>query len=359
MTEITPKTPGSLGYRMPAEWEAHAALWLAWPHDADTFAGCLREVEETYLQIIEALAGEEEIRLLVRDRALREEVERRLRGRGIPPGQVRLIEAGYGDVWIRDYGPTFVRNDRGETAMVDWSFNSWGGKYPELLEDTKIPARIGELFPMPRFVPGMVLEGGSIEVNGEGLLLTTEQCLLHPNRNPGLSREEIEHRLKSFLGVEGIIWLKGGIAGDDTDGHVDDVARFVAPGTVVAVVETDEGDENHGILQENLRRLKAATSPMGNPLRIIPLPTPGRVEQGGDRLPASYANFYIGNRTVLVPTFGHPCDAQALKIIGSVFPGRQAREIDCRNLVRGYGAIHCISLQEPARRVQENPSSFS
>jgi len=344
------QTPLRLGYRMPAEWESHAALWLAWPYDRTTFPDCLAEVEETYLSIIEVLADQEEIRLLVRDGAMRKRLSRRLRERGIPSERVRLIEADYGDVWIRDYGPTFLRNDRGETAMVDWAFNSWGGKYPELLKDTKIPARIAQIFPMPRFIPGMVLEGGSIDVNGEGLLLTTEQCLLNPNRNPGLGGEEIEAKLQDFLGIDHVIRLQGGIAGDDTDGHVDDVARFVAPDTVVAVVEEDQKDENFGVLQENLRHLTMAATPAGQPLRIVPLPTPGRVGWQGKRLPASYANFLIANGTVLIPTFDRPNDTRALEILGDLFPNRRIIGIDCRTLIRGYGALHCISLQEPARR---------
>jgi len=255
------QTPRRHGYRMPAEWKSHTAIWLAWPYDRTTFPGCLQEVEETYLTILRTLAGEEEVRLLVRDGAMGEGVSHRLRERGIPPEGIRLIEADYGDVWIRDYGPTFVRNREGKVAMIDWDFNSWGGKYPELLKDTKIPARMEALFPLPRILPGMVLEGGSIDVNGEGLLLTTEQCLLNPNRNPEQTKETLERKLKDVLGLQGVIWLKGGIAGDDTDGHVDDVARFVNPDTIVTVVEENEDDENHAVLQENLRRLQTVTTP--------------------------------------------------------------------------------------------------
>jgi len=351
MTECSSRTPRRLRYRMPAEWAEQAALWLAWPYDETTFPGCLKEVEETYLRIMKALYRVEEIRLLVRDGETEGKVKKSLQQAGIPPDAIRLIRADYGDVWFRDYGPTFVRReDAPEIAMVDWDFNSWGGKYPSLLKDTKIPAFMERLCSMPRFVPGLVLEGGSIDVNGEELLLTTEQCLLNPNRNPGQSKEAIEQKLKDFLGVQKVIWLKGGIAGDDTDGHVDDVARFVAPDTVVAVVEEDEDDENHDVLQQNRQRLAEASTSVEKPLRIVSLPTPGRVEREGERLPASYANFLIANGTVLVPTFDHPNDAAALRILGDLFPRRRIVGIDCRSLIAGYGALHCISLQEPARR---------
>jgi len=266
---------------------------------------------------------------------------------GIDPGLVRFSPFDYADVWFRDYGPTFVVNkgDR-QLGMVAWEFNAWGNKYPGLVRDNRIPSCLNNRLGLPLFHPGIVLEGGSIDVNGKGTVLTTEQCLLNPNRNPGLPKGEEESYLGEFLGASTVIWLAGGIAGDDTDGHVDDVARFVDPSTVVYAVEEDEGDENYRILRENERILGEARDQDGNPLTIIPLPMPGRMGEGA-RFPASYLNFFIGNHVVLVHVFSDPNDEKALGILRGVFPGREVTGIDCRALVQGMGAIHCITQQQP------------
>ena len=341
-----PGTPKKLGFSMPAEWDLHDTVWLAWPHDPETFSD-IPAVEEAYLGIISALSPDERVNLLVRDSSMELKVSGMLAGAGIDPGQVTLSLFDYADVWFRDYGPTFVRNKADHTlGMVAWEFNAWGNKYPGLVRDNRIPTCLNNRLGLPLFRPGIVLEGGSIDVNGMGTVLTTEQCLLNPNRNPGLPKGEVESWLRQFLGVSTVIWLKGGIAGDDTDGHIDDIARFVNPSTVVYVTEDDEGDENYRILLENERLLGAARDQDGNPLKILPMPMPGQVGDSA-RLPASYLNFYIGNKTVLVPTFADPNDEVALGILMNAFPERKVTGIDCRALVEGMGAIHCITQQQP------------
>ena len=341
------KTPQALGYRMPAEWEPHDAVWLSWPHDRETFAD-LAAVERTYVDIIAALSGSETVNLLVTSDMMRTRIKAMLEEEGVDTGHVRFHITDYADVWFRDYGPTFVV-DRGTggLAMVNWTFNAWGEKYRELMGDTRIPLIMNREMNLPLFTPGIVMEGGSIDLNGRGTVLTTEACLLNPNRNPHLSREEIEAYLEAYLDAGHVIWLKRGIAGDDTDGHIDDVARFVGPTTVLCAIEENEDDENYAALQENYAILQASTDQDGNPLTVIPLPMPGAVN-GEDRLPASYANFYIGNTVVLVPVFGHPNDDVALARIQQAFPDREVVGIDCTAMVAGFGAIHCISQQQPS-----------
>ncbi|HVN65638.1 MAG TPA: agmatine deiminase family protein [Methanomicrobiales archaeon] len=342
-------TPKRMGFTMPAEWEPHEATWLAWPHEPDTFAD-IPAVGEAYIRIISALVPGERVNLLVRDEDMEDRIRGLLSGAGIATGQVSLIPFDYADVWFRDYGPSFVVNrGEGKAGMVGWGFNAWGGKYPGMIRDTRIPSCLQDRLGLPLFRPGIVLEGGSIDVNGRGTVLTTEQCLLSPNRNPGLSKADLEGFLGEFLGAPHVIWLEGGIAGDDTDGHIDDVARFVNPSTVVCAVEKDAGDENYRALRENERILRAARDQDGNPLTVIPLPMP-RPTGDGARLPASFLNFYIGNRAVLVPVFSDPADARALRILGDLFPGREVVGIDCRALVEGMGAIHCITREQPATR---------
>ncbi len=343
----TGKTPKALGYHMPAEWEPHDAVWLSWPHDRETFPD-LAAVELAYVEIIARLQRSETVNLLVTGERMRTRVEAMLGEEGVDVEGVRFHIVDYADVWFRDYGPTFVVNPATESlAMVHWTFNAWGGKYPELKGDTRIPLLINRDLDLPVFTPGIVMEGGSIEVNGRGTVITTEACLLNPNRNPDLSREEIEAYLEAYLGADHVIWLKQGIAGDDTDGHVDDIARFVNPTTVLCALEENEDDVNYQVLKENYAILKASTDQDGNPLTVIPLPMPG-VVGGEERLPASYANFYIGNTVVLVPVFGRPNDEIALTRIQQVFPDREVVGIHCTAMVRGFGAIHCISQQQPS-----------
>ena len=347
--ENTPsgRTPRELGYSMPAEWCTHEAIWLAWPHDPVTFASGVEKVEETYLQIVKAIHQDERVNLFVKNDAARERITGLFKKRAIDLKRINFFEFDYADVWVRDYGPTFVRNENKELAMVHWIFNSWGEKYGELLKDSRIPDEINRWMRLKCFEPGIVLEGGSIDVNGKGTLLTTEQCLLNKNRNPRLNKEKIEKCLRDYLGVTHIIWLIGGIAGDDTDGHVDDLARFVDPTTVVCAFEDGE-DENTDALKENYDILCKSTDQDGKKLKIVKLPMPGKVEFDKKRLPASYTNFYIGNSTVLVPTFGNVNDKSALSILQEIFPKRKVVGINCVDLICGFGAIHCISQQQPA-----------
>ncbi|MCQ8894502.1 MAG: agmatine deiminase family protein [Methanolinea sp.] len=342
---FTGTTPAAAGFRMPAEWEPHQGVWLSWPYENDTFPD-LSCVEKAYGKIIRALSGRERVYLLVRDEEMEKRVRDTLSRVGIAAWQVHFVRYRYADVWFRDYGPIFlVHRKDPRIAMVNWTFNAWGGKYPELTADDKIPDFLANYLGIPSFFPGMVLEGGSIDTDGHGTLLVTEQCLLHPNRNPDLSRSDIEARLRDFLGVARIVWLKGGIAGDDTDGHVDDVARFVNPHTVVCAVEKDRGSENYRVLWENHSILEAARSFDGRPLEVVDLPMPGKMD---DVLPASYTNFYIGNGIVIFPEFNDPADRQARKVLARVFPGRTIAGVNCSEMVRGFGAIHCISQQFPS-----------
>jgi len=342
------KTPKELGYSMPAEWEKHEAIWLSWPHDPLTFPDRVDKVEEVYAQIIAAISASEKVDLFVLDEAMKAKASAMLAKKKVDMKKVDFWVHKYADVWFRDYGPIFVKSKEGKLAMTHWIFNAWGGKYETLMPDTRIPGLINERLKLPYFKPGIILEGGSIDVNGKGTLLTTEQCLLNKNRNPKLSKKEIERYLKDYLGVSSIIWLKEGIAGDDTDGHVDDIARFVDPATVLCAFEEDPKDENYGILKENYELLLRSKDQDGRPLTIIKLPMPGFVGDEEGRLPASYANFYIGTKVVLVPIFGHKNDEKALDIIQKAFPGRKVVGINCSDVVYGLGTLHCISQQQPS-----------
>jgi agmatine deiminase len=343
---------------MPAEWEPHAATWLAWPHNRDTWPHQLEQVEALYVQLITALQTDETVNVLVNDAAMAARISRTLAAHGASETNLRVLPCATADAWLRDTGPSFVTASTGveqPLALVDWHFNAWGEKYPELIVDTNLPRWIADHLGVARFCPGMVLEGGSIDVNGQGSCLTTEQCLLHPNRNPHLGRDAIERSLHDYLGVRHVIWLGEGIVGDDTDGHVDDIARFVAAATVVCAVQTDPADANYRPLQDNYRRLRAATDQDGRPLQVIPLPMPETVWSHGERLPASYANFYIANGVVLVPTYDCPQDEMALAVLRDVFPSRRVIGLACTSLVWGLGAIHCITQQQPARPVSIKP----
>jgi len=343
------KTPAELGYRMPAEWERHSSIWLSWPHDPITFPDRVERAEEIYSEIIHAIHESEAVNLFVKDNAMKERAVGLLKGKKTNLEKINFHYFDYADVWFRDYGPIFVVNDAdNKLAMVHWRFDAWGGKYETLMKDTVIPSIINSSMKIPCFTPGITLEGGSIDVNGKGTLLTTEQCLLNTNRNPNLSRGEIEKYLKDYLGVRHLIWLKDGIVGDDTDGHIDDIARFIDPVTVVYAFEDNENDENHEILKENFDILQNSTDQDGNKLKLVKLPMPGFIGDEEGRLPASYANFYIGNKVVLVPVFGHENDEKALKILQELFPSRKVVGINCNDLVYGLGTIHCISQQQPS-----------
>ena len=335
------------GFAMPAEWQKHDAVWLAWPYDPTTFPDRVERVEATYVQIVKEIHESEEVNLLVIDEPTRKKVVALFSKATVNLDRVHIHVSDYADVWFRDYGPIFVRNPRHELAMIHWDFNSWGEKYETLLKDKEIPDVINKEMAIRCFKPGIVLEGGSIDVNGEGTLLTTEQCLLNSNRNPDLNKQKIEQYLSEYLGVCHFIWLKRGILGDDTDGHIDDLARFVGPSTIVCAFEDNENDADYDALKENYDLLCQSVDQNGKPLRIIKLPMPKVVSDEGYRLPASYTNFYIGNTKVLMPIFDHPNDKKALAILQELFLTRKVVGICCKDLVYGFGTLHCISQQQP------------
>ncbi|HEU5169404.1 MAG TPA: agmatine deiminase family protein [Gemmatimonadales bacterium] len=344
-------TPAELGYRMPAEWEPHRGTWLSWPHKEESWPGRFGPVPAVFARVVRELADGEEVHVNVAGPAMEQQVRRILADEGASAGHVFFHHNPTNDAWCRDHGPIFVHrrvDGRLEEAVIDWDFNAWGGKYPPWDLDDVIPTRIASEYGLPVFAPGIVMEGGSIEVNGRGTLLTTEACLLNPNRNPHLSRAAIERSLRDHLGVRHILWLGDGIEGDDTDGHVDDLTRFVDPSTVVTVVEDDPSDANYEPLQANLARLRGMTDQDGRPLRIVPLPMPPPLYYDGQRLPASYANFYIGNRVVLVPGYEPGRDAAARETLQRLFPDRHVVVLDCTELVWGLGAFHCVTQQWPS-----------
>ncbi|HUR94865.1 MAG TPA: agmatine deiminase family protein [Gemmatimonadales bacterium] len=343
--------PAHLGYHMPAEWAPHRGTWLSWPHKEGSWPGNFGPIPAVFASMVRALADHEEVHINVAGPAMERSVRTLLADTGAGSGNVLFHYNPTNDAWCRDHGPIFVQREIGgrrEQAIVDWGYNAWGGKYPPYDLDDVIPTRIGAELGLPVFHPGIVMEGGSIDVNGRGTLLTTEACLLNPNRNPHLARGEIETYLRDYLGVTKVLWLGDGIAGDDTDGHVDDLSRFVDEATVATVVESDPADENYEPLQENLERLRAMTDQDGRPLRIVPLPMPRAIAREGQRLPASYANFYIANGVVLVPTYDPPRDEEALATLRDLFPDRELVGIDCTDLVWGLGAFHCVTQQWPA-----------
>ena len=336
------KTPFELGYRMPAEWEKHEATWLSWPKDPLTFPNrIIDKVEQIYIDMIQSLQKGEMVNLLVDDKGTEEKVVSLLAS----TKNVRFFQIKTADVWIRDYGPLFVKNPKG-LAATKWIFNAWGGKYDELLRDNEVGLEICRRTGVQHFEPQIVLEGGSIDVNGEGSCLTTTQCLLNKNRNPKLNRTEIETYLRDYLGIRNAIWLDEGIMGDDTDGHVDDIARFMNKSTVLCMTEDDPADENYSRLKRNKELLEQSRDQNGEKFDVVTIKMPKKVEIES-RLPASYANFYIGNSVVLLPIFGDRNDDSAISILSSFFPGRQIVGIDCRYLVYGFGGIHCVTQQQP------------
>jgi agmatine deiminase len=379
-------------YRMPAEWEPHEATWLSWPHRRDTWPGAFEEVPPVFVQIAKHLAESELVRINVGNPVMAKGVKYLLEAAKVNMAAVRFHYNPTNDAWVRDHGPIYVVKERRETrderrepesfpqpstlnpqpssstahcplptarsldpqlstfrerAVLDWDYNAWGEEYDDYHLDNLIPSRIADEFQEQRFAPGMILEGGSIDVNGLGTLLTTESVLLNPNRNPHLTRPQIEEKLRFYLGVTNILWLGDGIEGDDTDGHVDDLTRFVNADTVVTIVEPNPNDVNYRALRENRERLTGMRDQAGNLLKVIDLPMPDPLYAEGMRLPASYANFLIANTVVLVPTYRSKNDAAAIEILQSFFPTRRVVGIDCTALVWGLGSIHCVTQQQP------------
>jgi agmatine deiminase len=333
---------------MPAEWEPHRGVWMSWPHREESWPGRFEPVPAAYARLVSAIAKFEPVHLNVGSGCGHiEQASRLLKALDVSPERVHFHPIPTNDAWCRDHGPIFVEDRNGAPAVLDWGFNAWGGKYEPWDLDDAVPARVAEELGLPRVSPGMTLEGGSIDVNGRGTLLTTESCLLNPNRNPDLSRDQIEAALARYLGAYHVIWLGEGIAGDDTDGHIDDLARFVNETTVVAAAPDDPADPDAAILADNLSRLRASTDQDGRSLTVVELPTPDGVTIEGEPVPASYANFYIANGAVIAPVFRHRNDERALSALARCFPGRAIVPVDCTDLIWGLGAVHCLTQQWP------------
>jgi len=337
-------TPKELGYRWPAEWEPHAATWLAWPHKPETWPGKFEPIPAIWQKLVQTLARFEPVHICAGGEAVMAQA-RELVGK---ISNVTLHDIATNDVWARDHGPMFLAGGKdNEPALVDWEYNAWGGKYPPFDLDNAVPRQVAAFTGGRMFSPGIVMEGGALENNGAGTILTTEPCLLNPNRNPRLNREQIEQYLRDYACADKILWIGGSVEGDDTDSHIDELARFVGPTTVVAALESDPQDVNYGPLQDNFRLLQTLTDAQGWPLEVIPIPMPRPLFYDDQRLPACYMNFYIANGVVIVPTFNDPSDNVALETLGRLFPGREIIGIEAIDLVWGLGAFHCITQQQP------------
>jgi agmatine deiminase len=347
--EIGNPVPSALGFRFPAEWEPQSAVWLSWPHNHASWPGQYRPIPHVFAGIVAVITRFEEVRINCAAR-LQPRAQRLCTKAGADMTKVTFYDHPTNDAWCRDHGPIFVKNKKtGEVAITDWAYNAWGDKYPPYDLDNEIPPSIARKLKLRCFVNDMVLEGGSIEVNGEGLLLTSEQCLLNKNRNPDLTREQIEQNLKDYLGVRTVLWVGEGIVGDDTDGHIDDITRFFSVDGFVTCVETNKRDPNHALLAENLERLRGFRTPQGKKFEIVPLPMPEPFAFRGQRVPASYANFLVINNAVLVPNFRQPRrDAEANDVLRGCFPNREIVPIDSFHLIWGLGTLHCLSQQQPA-----------
>jgi agmatine deiminase len=349
-------TPKSLGYRLPAEWEPHEATWIGWPHNLTDWPGRFTPIPWVYSEIVRKLAPGEIVRILVQSKAHESRARKILLRAGVNLEGVQFFRFPTDRGWTRDFGPIFLKRSSSPNriAIVRFRFNAWA-KYPEWRKDDGIPGRAARVLKMNLLPAGIagrdfVLEGGSIDVNGQGTLLTTEECLLDPEaqvRNPGFSKEGIEAALRQNLGVKNILWLGHGIAGDDTHGHVDDLCRFVNPTTVVVCSEENPADPNYAVLQENRERLEGMHLEDGSWIEVVPLPMPAPIHFEGQRLPASYANFYIANAAVLVPTFNDPKDRIALGALAELFTDRPVIGIHAVDLVWGLGTLHCLTQQQP------------
>jgi agmatine deiminase len=358
--DATTSLPKELGFRLAAEWEPHEATWLAWPHRRDDWPGKFAAIPWVYVEIVRLLSRVEPVNILVNGHRQRRQAADQLDRGGVDLAKVQFVRVATDRCWIRDYGPMFAVNtsaDEPAIGVVDWRFNGWA-KYDDHRSDNRVARRLADRLGLPRWKPEVegeedrdrvVLEGGAIDVNGQGTLITTEECLLSPEqaRNPGLDRDALEQLFAAYLGVRHVIWLGRGIAGDDTHGHVDDLARFVGPQTVVTVLESRQDDVNHEPLRENWERLTAARDQDGQPLRVVTLPMPAPVVFEGQRLPASYANFYIANNLVLMPTFNDPADRQALSTLAGLFPDRTVVGVHAVDLVWGLGTLHCMTRDQP------------
>jgi agmatine deiminase len=344
------QTPKELGYYFPAEFDPHCATWLSWPHKEASWPGKMNTIFGPYSQFVRELTRGENVCINVDGPAMKENAISHLLNAGADLSRVSFYFHPTNDAWCRDHGPAFLLGTRPGTgkAIVDWNYNAWGNKYPPFDLDDVIPTLIGQALGLPVFNPGIIMEGGSVDFNGQGTLITSTACLLNPNRNPQLNQLQIEEFLQNYYGVDQVLWVDEGIVGDDTDGHIDDTVRFVNEDTVIAVVEEDKNDENYPLLQHNLKQLKQMRLLDGRALNIVELPMPAELVYEGQRLPCSYANFYIANESVIVPTFRSNRDDLALRIISDCFPGRRVVGIDSADIIWGLGSFHCLSQQEPA-----------
>jgi agmatine deiminase len=342
------ETPKSLGFFFPAEFAKHTATWLSWPHKEASWPGKIETIFPVYAEFIRLVAEGETVNINVADEAMKQKAIGYLQKVGADLANVQFFFHPTNDAWCRDHGPAFLINPNEKKKMVvKWNYNAWGDKYPPYDLDNAIPLSIAKHKDLPVALPGIVMEGGSVDFNGKGTVLTTTSCLLNPNRNPHLNQKEIEKYLSDYYGVDNILWLGDGIVGDDTDGHIDDITRFVNDDTVVTVVEHDKNDSNYKPLKENLEALEKMKLENGRSLRIVELPMPSPVIYQDQRLPASYANFYIANNYVVVPTFRDKKDEQALSILSECFPDRRVVGLDSTDIIWGLGSFHCLSQQEP------------
>ncbi|WP_068595260.1 agmatine deiminase family protein [Vaginella massiliensis] len=344
----TTQYPKDLGFRFPAEWEEHEATWLSWPHKEASWPDRIHLIYPAYAQFIAELSKSEKVRINVVDEQMKRFAASHIMKTDAFLDQIEYYIHPTNDAWCRDHGPAFLVNDQTkQKAIVDWDFNAWGGKYPPFDLDDVIPTRVGEALDLPVFHPKIIMEGGAVDFNGAGVVMTSKSCLLNENRNPHLTKEEIEAYLKNYYNVSQVLWVDDGIVGDDTDGHIDDTIRFVNEDTVLCVVEENKEDDNYEILQHNLKQLYEMKLEDGRLLNIVQLPMPDPVYCEGERLPASYANFYIANKSVIVPTYRCEKDKIALAIIQECFPDRKVVGIDSTDIIWGLGSFHCLSQQEP------------
>ncbi len=344
------KTPRQLGYYFPAEFAPHEATWLSWPHKEASWPEKINAIFPYYSQFVKALAQSEKVRINVSDQTMKSFAIKHLQQADTDLTQVEFFFNPTNDAWCRDHGPAFLINPKAaqKKIIVDWGYNAWGNKYPPFDLDDNIPTLIATHFDLPVFYPGIVMEGGSVDFNGKGTLITSTACLLNENRNPYLNRDEVENYLRNYYGIDQVLWVSEGIVGDDTDGHIDDTVRFINEDTVLTVIEENKKDENYQLLQANLSELKKMRLVNGKQLNIIELPMPAKLIYEDQQLPASYANFYIANQSVIVPTYRCEADEKALQIIETCFPDRRVIGIDSTEIIWGLGSFHCLSQQEPA-----------
>jgi len=343
------RTPKDLGYHFPAEFAKQTAMWLSWPHKEASWPGKIETIYPVYAHFIKLVAEGQLVNINVADEVMKMKALRYVEEAGADLANVNFFIHPTNDAWCRDHGPAFLINPKEKKKMiVDWGYNAWGGKYPPFDLDDNIPTLIAKHYNLPVVYPGIVMEGGSVEFNGKGTLLTTTSCLLNENRNPNLNQKQIEEYLYSFYGVTNILWLGDGIVGDDTDGHIDDLTRFVNEDTVVTVVEHNKKDENYEPLQENLKTLGKLRLENGKQMNVVELPMPAEIVYEDMRLPASYANFYISNKYVVVPTFRDKNDDKALQILQQCFTDRKVVGLDSTDIIWGLGSFHCLSQQEPS-----------